>query len=667
MPTLDILSIHNCIMKLETLTKNNLGQMKKEVVVLLEKAKNTEGADALSLLQEAKKLVETAENLPLQTIHVYSALGHHYFKTHDVELGNKHFLKVLRKVPDATDGPLDEDLRDLLTEQCSVFSLGNCLDLYRQYLGQVRKLAFILEDQYLKEVYQYFKGINHYYRDEIKIALDETISLINSCKKSKNDKMLGKSYFLLAHVYINSGIYDKALEAGHRALELSGKVGDIKLKAAALNIIGMIYGDYLKDNQQSIRYYLQAKAIWEEVNYTHGLGVLLNNLGSSYLKEQEYDLAKKYLLESLDIKNKIGNKQAIATTFANLGNVSLAQENYKEAEKHFLKALKGRKECGHIRGIVTSGNALAKLYIVLGRYDEAEEYLNQGEENSIKKNLEDRLEDIHLLRKNLYKKLGRFEEALVCYDKYTALKEKIFSDKMADKFSVLTEVYESREKEQKIQFLKEQNALERKAKKRIQTLMRELHHRVTNNLDVLKTILRMQSRNVEDGTLKEAIKAGEARVVAMAMIHKQLYGEGDITVVNVNKYLTDLVEYVMCAYNYNHQNFKLITSIKVEDLEVDIAIPLGLMVNELAMNAMKYAYKNQPNPSLTLALKRLENGHLNLSILDNGVNEPFEIDLEKAESFGLKLVNMLTEQLDGEAELKQNKQGGLHCNLVFDA
>jgi len=196
--------------------------------------------------------------------------------------------------------------------------------------------------------------------------------------------------------------------------------------------------------------------------------------------------------------------------------------------------------------------------------------------------------------------------------------------------------------------------------------MRELHHRVTNNLDVLKTILRMQSRNVEDGTLKEAIKAGEARVAAMAMIHKQLYGEGDITVVNVNKYLTDLVEYVMCAYNYNHQNFKLITNIEIEDLEVDIAIPLGLMANELAMNAMKYAYKNQPDPSLTLELKRLENGYLNLCIFDNGVNKPFEIDLENAESFGLKLVNMLTEQLEGKAELKQNKQGGLHCNLVFD-
>jgi len=653
-------------MKLETLTKNNLNQMEKEIVVLLEKAKDTEGADALSLLQEAKKLVEKADDLPLQTIHVHSALGHHYFKTHDVELGSKYFLKVLRKVPDVTDGPLDEDLRDLIAEQCSIFSMGNCLDLYNQYLGQVRKLAFINEDQFLKETYQYYQCLYHYHNDDIKIALDEVLLLINSCEKSKNENELGKACLLLESVYVNLGMYDKALEAGHKAVELLNKVGNLRSKASALNSIGMIYGDYLKNNQQSIKYYLQAKEIWEEISYTYGLGVLFNNLGLAYLKEKEYEIAKQYILESLEIKNKIGNRQLIATAFANLGDVSLGQGNYKEAEKNFLKALKYRKESNYVRGIVTSGNSLADLYTIVGRYDEAEEYLNCGEEIAIKKNLEDRLEDIYLLRKNLYVKLGRFEDALACYDQHATLKEKIFSDKMADKFSVLTEVYESRAREQKIQFLKEQNVLERKAKKRIQTLMRELHHRVTNNLDVLKTILRMQSRNVEDGTLKEAIKAGEARVAAMAMIHKQLYGEGDITVVNVNKYLTDLVEYVMCAYNYDHQNFKLITNIEVEDLEVDIAIPLGLMANELAMNAMKYAYTNQPNPSLTLGLKRLENGHLNLSILDNGVNEPFEIDLENAESFGLKLVNMLTEQLDGEAELNQNEEGGLHCNLVFD-
>lgn len=652
-------------MKLETLTKENSGQIKKEIVVLLEKAKKTEGEDCLKLLQEAQKLVETTD-LPLQSIHVYSALGHHYFKTHDVESGNTYFLKVLRKVPKITKEPVDKDLRELIAEQCSIFSMGNCLDLYKQYLRQLRKLAFILEDQFLKETYQYFQCLYHYHRDEIKIALDEGLLLVNSCEKSKYDKILGKAYFLLSHVYTNLSMYDQALESGHKAVELLDKVGNLKDKASALNSIGLIYGDYLKNNQQSIKYYLQAKEIFEKINYTYGLGVLLNNLGLSYLKEKEYEVAKQYILQSLEIKDKIGSKQQLATAFANLGKVSLGQENNEEAEKYFLKALKYRKESNYTRGIVTSGNALANLYTILGRYDEAEKYLNRGEEIAIKKKLEDRLEDIYLLRKNLYVKLGKFEEALVCYDKHTALKAKIFSDKMADKFSVLTEVYESREKEQKIQFLKEQNALERKAKKRIQTLMRELHHRVTNNLDVLKTILRMQSRNVEDGTLKEAIKAGEARVAAMAMIHKQLYGEGDITVVNVNKYLTDLVEYVMCAYNFNHENFKLITNIEVEDLEVDIAIPLGLMVNELAMNSMKYAYKNQPKPSLTLELKRLDNNNLNLCISDNGVNEPFEIDLESATSFGLKLVNMLTEQLDGKAELKQNKEGGLHCNLVFD-
>ena len=121
-------------------------------------------------------------------------------------------------------------------------------------------------------------------------------------------------------------------------------------------------------------------------------------------------------------------------------------------------------------------------------------------------------------------------------------------------------------------------------------LLREIHHRVKNNLQIISSLLSLQSRNVDDSAVKDAMKAGQNRVHSMALIHQNLYQEGDLIGVNTRDYITKLTTSLWHSYNIEEERISLITDIDPLRLDVDIMIPVGLILNELISNALKYAF-----------------------------------------------------------------------------
>ncbi|MDQ1089472.1 sensor histidine kinase [Siphonobacter sp. SORGH_AS_1065] len=195
----------------------------------------------------------------------------------------------------------------------------------------------------------------------------------------------------------------------------------------------------------------------------------------------------------------------------------------------------------------------------------------------------------------------------------------------------------------------------------LKNLMKELHHRVKNNLAIISSLLRLQSTRLEDEGAVKAVKEGQQRVEAMSLIHQKLYESENITKVNMKEYISDLAQGLLYAYGYKIEDFDLRVDIAEIELDVEVAVPLGLILNEIITNSFKHAFAHIDNPQLSIILN--ENKPFHLEIKDNGPG----IDMNKWQqptgSFGKRLIVILSEQIG--AILKVNNENGTRFDLVM--
>jgi two-component sensor histidine kinase len=197
---------------------------------------------------------------------------------------------------------------------------------------------------------------------------------------------------------------------------------------------------------------------------------------------------------------------------------------------------------------------------------------------------------------------------------------------------------------------------------KLATLMKELHHRVKNNLQIVSSLLNIQSFRLTDANAAQAVRDSKQRVDAMSLIHQSLYQNDDVSTLDIKAYITNLCESLMSAYGYSHDNFDLTINVPQTQLSVDSAIPIGLILNELVTNSFKYAFKNVQKPALTIGFN-LDN-EPTLDVIDNGKTFS-NVEWERPSlSFGKQLINSLTQQISGQ--LKLNTEGGqTHFQIVL--
>ncbi|MEO7273988.1 MAG: PAS domain-containing protein [Vicinamibacterales bacterium] len=181
-------------------------------------------------------------------------------------------------------------------------------------------------------------------------------------------------------------------------------------------------------------------------------------------------------------------------------------------------------------------------------------------------------------------------------------------------------------------------------------LLKEIHHRVKNNLQIVSTLLDLQSGYTRDPATLAMFQESRGRVKSMALIHERLYRSEDLSRVDFARYTRQLVDDLYRAYNVSHEDVRLELDIDIPELGIDVAIPCGLLLNELITNSLKYAFADAAAGRLRVGLQRA--GDVNvLTVADTGIGFPATIDFRNTSSFGLQLVNTLVEQLDGEIVL----------------
>lgn len=189
-----------------------------------------------------------------------------------------------------------------------------------------------------------------------------------------------------------------------------------------------------------------------------------------------------------------------------------------------------------------------------------------------------------------------------------------------------------------------------------EVLLKEIHHRVKNNLQIISSLLNLQTDSITDPVLMEAFNVSRNRVKAMALIHERLYHSKNLSVIDLNEYISEMVVYLQRTYINDGKRVDFKLNLEPISLSIDTAIPCGLIVNELVSNALKYAFVKMDSGILTISLQHNEDKTISLEVADNGIGFPPGFDISSTSTLGLQLVYNLVEQIGGSIEIR-NENG----------
>jgi PAS domain S-box-containing protein len=187
-----------------------------------------------------------------------------------------------------------------------------------------------------------------------------------------------------------------------------------------------------------------------------------------------------------------------------------------------------------------------------------------------------------------------------------------------------------------------------------EVLLKEIHHRVKNNLQVISSLLKMQSRSLNDPKILEMFQESQSRIHSMALIHEKLYQSEDLARINCADYIHNLTSHLYRSYQVSPRNIQLDVTVDNISLSIDAALPCGLIINELVSNALKYAFPKKRSGNIYIHLTMDEQKHYILKVGDNGIGLPENIDWQNTRSLGLRLVRTLSQQLGSTVELDRS-------------
>ncbi len=197
-----------------------------------------------------------------------------------------------------------------------------------------------------------------------------------------------------------------------------------------------------------------------------------------------------------------------------------------------------------------------------------------------------------------------------------------------------------------------------------EVLLREVHHRVKNNMQTASSLLWLQSKSTDSEEVRKALTESRDRIAAMGLVHEKLYRSTDLSSIDAGAYLTDLARTVFASHNVLGERIALDADIAPLRLSIDVAIPCGLILNELISNALKYAFSGREKGTVSVCLRSDDGGGMRMTVADDGAGLPGDFDLNGSSSLGLKIVRDLAAHQLG-ADIDVRSESGAEITLKF--
>jgi len=514
--------------------------------------------------------------------------------------------------------------------------------------------------------------------------LDSALIVLHKASAKVKQKDLPFLYTQLGYVYERKGELDKAVDYALVSLKLGIELNDKKHIALSYSDLSNIFWKRSKF-EKGLEYGLKSLQVFEErkindLDYDFTLYVVGNN----YLELKNYEKATQYFEHAIVIGERYGFYNNLSDVYISQVDLYAYLSEFDKARIAGDNAIKYAELLDNNFMMMRSLLSIGKLQVLEGKYISAIRNL----EKCIQVATDDFGDEFYLSQ--AYQSLGKayagnhnYKDAYKAFAEYDKLKNLIFTAEADLRISLLQTEFdvvqkettilsqENQLKKQKVRqdlitiisFLlllilsllfityrnnKKKNKLLQKQNKEKEFLLKEIHHRVKNNLGVVSSLLELQTANIKDPKIKEIMAKSQNRIYSMSIIHQKLYKGKNIAFIEMKDYFMDLGNHILDSFGANDE-VKMIYEMKKIELDVDTAIPLGLIVNELLTNAFKYAFPNKIKGIIRIGLVKISNQVYELKVIDNGIGQN-KSELKQNIGFGTQLITLLTKQLDGVIE-----------------
>ncbi|MDP2386974.1 MAG: histidine kinase dimerization/phosphoacceptor domain -containing protein [Bacteroidota bacterium] len=503
----------------------------------------------------------------------------------------------------------------------------------------------------------------------------------------------------MAYNYFESGNYTEALQHLSLAQRIGKKLNDEKLLAVTNTYIGQV-NIKLKEYDRGIKAYKQSLIYFEKEKKHRNQAIVYNNIGNAFLEQNMHDSALFWFNLSYELNAKTNNQNGLALSLSNRGLAYIEQQNYVGAEEALLSAYKKYDSLKNDLSLVLVSSNLARLYTETNKTNEAIIFAQKAEKLGIDVASYEQLVNVYGSLSKLYGKKNEFEKAF----NYSRLQMQ-FADSLAnensqriqnematrfetetlnDKIELLNNAnklkdaeiekkkarqnlfiavaaaaliiitllfYVLRSKNKTQKELEEKNNIIENALEERGVLLKEIHHRVKNNLQIISSLLSLQGGYGDAVSTEELVKQSESRIKSMALIHEKLYQSESLKEINLAEYLDSFLEQLANLLFFEEKNISYSVEVEKRNLDIDRLVPLGLIMNELITNAVKHGFKNRASGKIQIQGKQEEDFYL-LTVTDNGEGMPENFSIDRTNSLGIRLMKGLANQIKSKISIQ---------------
>lgn len=507
---------------------------------------------------------------------------------------------------------------------------------------------------------QLLLGQSYLFLNNFPEALQHIQSALSGYEKLGKPTHICRALNNLGILYMKQDKYDEVLRIYFKALKiLKDAPGNEESELLANTINGNIAHVYAEQNKnrESLEILLKCLPISLKYNRLNVAGLHYQAIGMNYLALGENQKAFDALTKALELFDKMNNKSGQGDALRYLGQFYEKTSNLTKAIDYTKRGLAISTQIGELESIKFGYENLANLYAKSGKFDQA------YQSHVAYKKYSDSILNSETSKKLIQLQLtNEFEKKEAAIKKEQARKDALrnIAEKKEQKikYIVLTSMFllclltigiyrnlKNHQKQRRI--IQKQKELIEASLAEKETLLREIHHRVKNNLQIITSLLNMQTEEISDPAVLASIQEGQSRVQAMSLIHQNLYQSEEIDKVDVENYLKELVDYLSKMFEGNSKNIEVyIETVRIR-FDFDTAIPLGLIVNELVSNAFKYGFEPKAKGFIRISITALNDVDYELKVIDDGKGLPSDFNISSPKTLGLRLVSILSKQLRG--------------------
>jgi two-component system, sensor histidine kinase PdtaS len=470
------------------------------------------------------------------------------------------------------------------------------------------------------------------------------------------DAQKAKNLVDLGRVYRQNNQHQKAIETYNKALSISVKEKDHSTSGVLYMNIGNVYsniGDYkkaLEFHSKSLKEMDLCNCAGRKTTAWCNIGYANFQLGNAEAVAQAANNAEQELIDK-------DNLNAVTDIETLKGSAAQLKGHHDTAIKHFEFAIEMARANGFKEKVIMISTLLGKSYAATGNSGKLENLLSSSlatKDSSYNQEMAKSIAEMEIKYETDIKERELAEAAA-----QNALKEQYISDiKLRNNWLIAlfivglllagTSFWLLLRSRKAGKQLVEKNSELATLLEQKKILLKEIHHRVKNNLQTVSSLLNLQTRSSDSPVVKKAMVEGQTRLKSISLLHQKLYQHDELTKIEMDDYINDLAQYIIKNFNLLNKHIALKTNANAIALDLDTAIPLGLILNELVTNTIKHSFKDIDVGEIDVSIQRLDGDkNFELKVRNNGQGLPSDIDIDTLPSMGLKLVKSLSRQIHG--------------------